>query len=379
MDYIKRYLDVRAILKEKSCFVFGPRQTGKSALIKKEFKDHKIYNLLDKDVFRTLNHDPTLIRKELKPNDRILIIAEIQKIPDLLDEVHLMIEDFQIKFLLTGSSARTLKRKGVNMLGGRARSRHLHPFIFSELEDRFELNKACNVGLLPSIYFSSSPWEDLKAYVDDYLKEEIAAEAVVRNLGAFCRFLDVAGYCHGKIINYTNVSNDAQVHLNTVREYFRILSDTMLGFEIPAFKRSLKRKPISTSKFYFFDIGVANYLQSRKKLGPKSSEFGDAFETFIMQELVAYRSYKLIDNLHYWRSKSNFEVDFVLDEKIAIEVKAKEHISEHDLKGIRAFKEENLMKNYIVVSLQKTETKDGDIRILPWNIFLSELWSDSFN
>lgn len=372
-DFIERKINLLEELKTKSIFLFGPRQTGKSSIIQKTLGKHKIYNLLKSDVFTALGHSPQQIREELTKNDKIIIIDEIQKLPNLLDEVHLMIEEYNIKFLLTGSSARKLKRKGVNLLAGRARSRSLHPFIQSELKKKFKLEKALQYGLIPSIYLSDEPWEDLKSYVGIYLQEEIAAEAIVRNIGAFSRFLEVAAICNCKMLNYTSIANDAQVPVNTVREYFQILKDTLIAHELPAFNKTIKRKPINTSKFYFFDIGVAHYLQKRKAVSPKTPEYGDAFESYIFHELKSFCDYNKIDDLHYWRSKSQFEVDFILDNKIAIEAKAKANISSSDLKGIKALKEENILRRYIIVYLGTVKKIIDGIELLPLQDFLDDV------
>lgn len=362
-------------MEKKSMFLFGPRQTGKSALIRKLLSGHKIYNLLDRKVYQSLQSNPSLIRQELQPNDEIIIIDEIQKIPTLLDEIHLMIEENNVRFLLTGSSARTLKRRGVNMLGGRARSRHLHPFTRQELGSDFELRKALSIGLLPFVYYSDDPYEDLKSYVADYLKEEIAAEAIARNISAFSRFLEVAALCHGKMVNYTQVGSDAAVPVSTVREYFQILEDTLLGAMLPAYKETKKRKAVGTAKFYFFDNGCVNALTGRKKFPPRTPEFGDAFESYIHHELKSYCSYNQAGELSYWRSTSMFEVDFILDGKIAIEVKGKEQISKKELRGINALKEEGLMERYIVVGMHDRRRIENEIELIPWEDFLTELWS----
>jgi len=250
--YIKRQINILDGLKEKSIFLFGPRQTGKTSLIAEQLGNFRVYDMLDSDVYLTLSREPKKLEQELLPNEKIIIIDEIQKLPHLLDEVHRIIEKYKIHFLLTGSSARKLRRSGVNLLGGRARSKHLHPLTFAELKKHFNLNKALDRGLIPSIYFSNSHEEDLKAYANTYLKEEIAAEGLTRNIPAFSRFLQVAALCNGLLINYTNISNDAQVPSSTVQEYFHILRDTLIGFDVPAWKKSLKRKPITTSKFYFW-------------------------------------------------------------------------------------------------------------------------------
>jgi predicted AAA+ superfamily ATPase len=377
--YVKRQLDLLRILQEKSYFLFGPRQTGKTSLIQHTLNEYRYYNLLKTDVYLKLSRAPQRLRQEITNDDKIVIIDEIQKLPILLDEVHNLIEEKGIHFLLTGSSARKLRNKGVNLLGGRARTRRLRPFILKELNGDFQLLKALDTGLIPSIYFSDAPFEDLEAYAGNYLREEIAAEAIVRNVPAFSRFLTVAGLCNGKMINYTNIASDAQVPRSTVQEYFQILRDTLLGDDLPAWRKSVKRKPVSTSKFYFFDIGVARFLQGRRGLEMRSPEFGEAFEAYIHHEIKTYCDFnKGGCDLCYWRATSGFEVDFVINGKTAIEVKGKANISRKDFKGLTAIKEEKLLKNYILVTLEDTPRKDGDICILPWKDFITNLWQDAY-
>ena len=370
---VTRYLDVRAILDSRSCFLFGPRQTGKSTLIRQQFSGYPTYNLLDLPLFMRLARNPALIRETLETDTEIVVIDEIQKMPELLNEVQLMIDERDVRFLLTGSSARSLRRKGVNLLGGRARSRTLHPFVRAELGDRFDLDRALEYGLLPSIYFSDSPAEDLAAYAGDYLKEEIAAEAVVRSIGAFSRFLEVAALAHGELINFTNLANDAQVPASTVREYYGILKDTLIAHEVPAFTRSRKRKAISTSKYYLFDVGLARHLQGRRGLAPGTPEYGSAFESFVFQEIKAFCDYHRLDTPRYWRSKSQFEVDFVF-ENLAVEVKATKHVSARDLRGLRALREEGLFTHYVLVSMEPRPRLVEGVRVLPWTEFLDRLW-----
>ncbi|MBN2689468.1 MAG: ATP-binding protein [Gammaproteobacteria bacterium] len=376
--YINRKITILDELQEKSVFLLGPRQTGKSSFIRNKLSEARVYNLLESDTFLKLNQAPQRIREELTDSDKIIVIDEIQRFPTLLNEVHLMIEEHDVRFLLTGSSARKLRRVGVNLLGGRARMRHLHPFSFSELGDAFDLNKAINYGLLPSIYLSSNPEADLNSYIGLYLQEEIVAESATRNIPAFSRFLQVAALCNGKIINYSNIANDAQVARTTIQEYFQILKDTLLAFEIPAWKQSLKRKPISTSKFYFFDMGVTRLIQNRALLNKGSPEYGEAFESYICHELKTFIDYTHLKGLNYWRSKSGFEVDFIISNEIAIEVKAKDNVSLQDIKGIKALQEEKKHKHYIVVSFEKTTRMVGGIQILPWKIFLEKLWGREF-
>ena len=360
-------------MQQRSCFLFGPRQTGKSTLIRQQLDDCPTYSLLDRTLFVRLARNPALIREALMDDTTILVIDEIQKMPELLDEVHLMIERHGVRFLLTGSSARTLRRKGVNLLGGRARSRTLHPFVRVELGERFDLNRALEYGLLPPIFFSDSPVEDLAAYAGDYLKEEVAAEAIVRNIGAFSRFLETAAHAHGQMINFSAMANDAQAPASTVREYYEILKDTFLAHEVPALTESRKRKAISTSKFYLFDVGVARHLQGRRGLAPGTAEYGNAFESYVFQEIRAFCDYHRLAPPRYWRSKSKIEVDFVFED-LAVEVKAKKNVGARDLKGLRALREEGLFAHYLLVSMEPMPRVVDGIRILPWADFLDRLW-----
>src|SRR6185295_68217 len=334
--YIPRVLDLAALAKRKSLFLFGPRQTGKTALLKNALPGAKIYDLLDGEVFRALSHRPSRLAEELESGDKLVVLDEIQKFPAMLDEVHRLIEQRNIRFVLTGSSARKLRRGGVNLLGGRASSRTLHPFTYRELGSEFVLDRALDRGLIPSIYFSSQPREDLGAYAGNYLKEEIAAEALTRNVPAFSRFLEVAALCHGTMLNFSQVASDAQVPVSTVREYFHILEDTLVARFLPAWTRTKTRKAIGTAKHYFFDVGVVRHLQHRTALARRSPEFGEAFESYIFHEISSYIDYTEAMPFAYWRSTSNFEVDFVLADQTAIEVKAKDPVGDRDLRGLRA-------------------------------------------
>ena len=376
---ITRRLDLRAVVERKSCFLFGPRQTGKSTLIRQQFADCPVWNLLDQTLFLRLSRNPALIRESLagRRGAGIVVIDEIQRMPELLNEVHLLIEEQGIRFLLTGSSARRLRRRGVNLLGGRARSRALHPLLRVELGGRFDLHRALEHGLLPPIFFSESPAEDLAGYVGDYLREEVAAEALVRNIGAFSRFLEVAALSHGELINFANLANDAQVPASTVREYYEILKDTLIAHEVPAFTDTHKRKAISTSKYYLFDVGVARHLQGRRGLAPGTSEYGMAFESFIGQEIRAWCDHHRHPAPRYWRSKSQFEVDFVFAD-MAVDVKAKAHVGARDMKGIKALREEGVCARYVIVSLEPTPRRVDGVSILPWADFLDRLWAGAW-
>ena len=373
---VKRALDLRKAVERKSVLLLGPRQTGKSWAIRQAFADELVYNLLDSRTLATLTHSPQRMQEEMSEQTRIIVIDEIQRLPVLLETVHYMIEEFGVNFLLTSSSARKLRRGGVNLLGGRAIQKNLHPFTFAELGEQFDLLKAVNIGLLPSIYFSSAPEEDLKAYTGIYLREEVAAEGLTRSLPSFSRFLTVAALCNARQINATKISNDVQVPRTTVQEYFAILRDTLIGYELPAWRESAKRKATASAKFYLFDPGIARTLQGRAEIRPGTPEFGDALETYLFHELRTYADYRGGLPLHYWRTPNGWEVDFILDNRMAIEVKGTGQIQPADLKGLRALQEENKLEKFIVVSLDERPRRLGDIRVYPWRQFLTALWND---
>jgi uncharacterized protein len=374
---VERVLDLPGLVRKKSHFLFGPRQTGKSFLIRHALPGARVYDLLDHATYLALGQRPHRIAEELTATDRVVVIDEIQRLPELLNEVHRLIEQRGIKFLLTGSSARKLRRGGVNLLGGRARVKHLHPLIARELGRDFDLNRAVERGTLPSIYLSDDPEADLAAYAGAYLQQEIVAEAATRNIPAFSRFLRVAAHCNGTIVNFTNVANDAQVPRTTVYEYFEILKDTLILHELAAWRKSRKRKPLASSKFYFFDVGVAATLQGRR-IGPRTPEFGAGVETYLMHELMAYRDYVSGEPLSYWRSTSGFEVDFIIGDHTAIEVKAKETVSPQDVKSLRAIADERKLKHYICVSLEPRPRRVDGIALMPVREFLEALWSGEY-
>jgi predicted AAA+ superfamily ATPase len=374
---VPRAIDLKGLLASKSHFLLGPRQTGKTSLVRKSLPDAKVYDLLDTSTFLALNQNPGRLAEELSPRDRVVVIDEIQRLPELLNEVHRLIEERGVRFLLTGSSARKLRRGGVNLLGGRARIKNLHPLIYRELGDRFDLARAISRGLLPSVYFSDDPTSDLQAYAGMYLQQEIVAEGAARNVPAFSRFLKVAALCNGTIVNFTNVANDAQVARTTVYEYFEILKDTLVLYELPAWRKSAKRKPLVSSKYYFFDTGVVGALQGRR-FRPGTPEFGGAFETFLLHELATHRDYSSSDPLSYWRSTSGFEVDFLIGDHTAVEVKAKESVSLQDLKSLRALAEEKKLKRYLCVSLEPRVRRMEGVLVLPFRTFLEALWDGEY-
>ena len=369
---------------EQSCFLWGPRQTGKSTLLKSLFPQAHRYDLLLSSTYQRLLRRPSLLREEAlaagldgAPQSDPIIIDEIQKLPMLLDEVHWLIENEKLRFILCGSSARKLRRGHANLLGGRAVRYELHPLVFPEITD-FSLLKALNAGLIPRHYDSPQPERLIQSYVGDYLKEEIVAEALTRNIPAFSRFLEVAALSNGEIVNYTNIARECGVSSPTVKEYFQILEDTLIGSHLPAFQKRKKRRLVTSPKFYFFDLSPVIHLTRREKVQPGSELFGRALEHFVFMEISAHASYSdLFYPVSYWRTTSRFEVDFVLgDHEIAIEVKATELANESHLKGLRRFREEYAVRRAMLVSLDPTPRKTQDqIEILPWQTFLKELWA----
>lgn len=377
LEWVPRLLDLPALLTKRSSFLLGPRQTGKTALVLRTLGAARVYDLLDTAVYLALSQRPERIAQELGPEDRLVVIDEIQRLPTLLNEVHRLIESRGIRFLLTGSSARKLRRGGVNLLGGRARIQYLHPLTSAELGPRFDLARAVGRGLLPSIYFSEDPQADLQAYAGLYLQQEVVAEGATRNVPAFSRLLKVAAHCNGTIVNFTNVASDAQVARTTVYEYFEILKDTLVLHEVLAWRKTVKRKPLASSKYYFFDVGVVGCLQGRT-FRPGTPEFGEAFETLLLHELVSERDYVSRQPLTYWRSTSGFEVDFILGGHTAVEVKAKETVSPQDLKSLGALAEEKRLKRYLCVSLEPRPRKVGQVTVLPYRTFLQALWAGEY-
>ncbi len=374
---LPRALDLAALVAHKSHFLLGPRQTGKTTLIADALPGVRSYDLLDSRVFLALSRSPQLLAEELDANTRIVAIDEIQRLPELLNEVHRLIESREIHFLLTGSSARGLRRGGVNLLGGRARTKYLHPLTRSELGSHFDLARAVERGTIPSIYFSDDPAADLDAYAGTYLSQEVIAEGATRNAPAFSRFLRVAALCNGHIVNFTNVANDAQVPRTTVYEYFEILKDTLILRELPAWQQSTRRKPITSSKYYFFDVGVASQLQGRA-IKAETPEFGAGFEAYVMHELTAYADYRSADDIRYWRSTSGFEVDFILGDHTAIEVKATRTVTNDHLKGLKALAEEQRFRRYVCVAMVERPRTVNGIDVLPWRLFFDALWAGEY-
>jgi len=370
---IKRILDLPALLERKSFFLFGPRGTGKTTLIRNTLEDAFVIDLLEIRTYREYLKNPSILAEQkMKP---VVVIDEVQKLPEILDEVHRLIETRKLTFLLTGSSARKLKRGGANLLAGRAWWAELFPLTSHEIPD-FELLTYLNRGGLPAVYPSDDFQEELKAYTGLYLKEEIQNEALIRKISHFTEFLDLVALCNGEEISYQSIAVDCGVSANSIKNYIQILEDTLVAFQLPGFTKTRKRKSISRAKLYFFDIGVVNSLAGRGEIMAGSELFGKAFEHFIVLEVRAFLSYSRKDvNMYYWRSTSQFEVDLVLGTQWAIEIKSTTMVRNKHLKGIRALKEENAIENFAVVSCDTNErvTKDN-ITIFPWERFLQKRW-----
>lgn len=375
----KRILDIKRLLSKKSHFLFGPRGTGKSTLIRETVsgEDYLIINLLHSETRLQLLQNPSDLRRIIGDRQpKAVIIDEIQKIPELLDEVHDLIESRGLRFLLTGSSARKLRRQGTNLLGGRARTAHFYPLTFAEIP-KFDRMRHLHLGGLPAILNSSEPWADLRAYVDTYLKEEVEQEAQVRKLGQFSRFLTGAALHNGDLLNYASVANDAQVSESTVRGYYQVLVDTLIGELLEPYQASRKRKAIQTAKFYFFDTGVTNAILNLKLLEPTSPSYGRLLEQWILMELKAYLSYRSInESLYFWRTINGQEVDFIIGDLVAIEVKATRRVVNKDLAGLKALREEKKIQKFYIISNEPNRHSIDGIQCLPFEIFLELLWTD---
>jgi predicted AAA+ superfamily ATPase len=370
----KRILDLRTLLKKKSFFLFGPRGTGKTTLVKHTLSEATVIDLLEIKTYREYLKNPSIISEQmLKP---IVVIDEVQKLPEILDEVHRLIEAEKLTFLLTGSSARKLKRGGANLLAGRAWWAELFPLTSNEIPD-FDLMTYLNRGGLPAVYPSDDYAEELWAYTALYLKEEIQNEALTRKVAQFSEFLDLMALSNGEEISYQSIAGDCGVSPNSIKNYIQILEDTLVAFQLKAFTKTRKRKAISRSKLYLFDIGVTNSLAKRGEIMEGSELFGKAFEHFILLEVRAFLSYTRKNiGMCYWRSTSKFEVDLILDDQWGVEIKSASSIQDKHLKGIRALKEEGNIQNFAVVSCDRYERKTQDnITIFPWRLFLGKLWN----
>lgn len=358
--------------------MWGARQTGKSTLLKTLLPDAVFYDLLKSDEYARLKLNPSLLRHELQgmPPGTVAVIDEVQKIPELLDEVHWLIVNKDIHFVLCGSSARKLRRQGANLLGGRALREVLYPLVSAEIPD-FDLDRALNNGMLPRHYLVDNPKRRMQAYIGDYLQQEIIAEALVRKLESFTRFLQVAALSDSEIVNYTNIAQDCGVSAKSVKEYFSILEETLLGYMIPAYTKTVKRRLIQAPKFYYCDVGIPNWLLGRMPLRRGSDDYGHALEHLIVQEVVAFLGYSHSQKrLSYWHTVEHIEVDLVIgDAEVAIEIKSSENTRPSDSSGLRAFLQEHPQARPILVSLDPRPKTVNGIETLPATDFLQKLWN----
>ena len=367
---------------EETFFLWGPRQTGKSTLLKALYPEARWLDLLKADEFRRYSDNPELLRQEIildgAPPGNQIVIDEVQKIPALLDEVHWLIENSGVKFALCGSSTRKVRHGAANLLGGRALRFELHGLTAAELGDAFDLTQVLNHGYLPRMVEVARPTQRLDAYIADYLKVEITAKGMVRNLPAFSRFLAAAALTDGEIVNFSNVAADCGVSSHTAKSHFEILEDTLLGRWLPAYRKRPKRRLVTAPKFYFADVGIVNRLAKRGALAPGSELYGKAFENWVFHELTAYLAYSEIDlALAYWRLAGGTEVDFVLgDMALAIEAKASEKIVARHLKGLRSLAQEhpNVGRRVVVCLEPRPRRTEEGIDVLPAEEFVHRLW-----
>ena len=365
-------------------FLWGPRQAGKSTLLRRCYPDGRWIDLLKSDEFRRYLTNPEYLRQEIEaeasPQNLQVVIDEVQKVPALLDEVHWLMENRGVSFALCGSSATKVKRGAANLLGGRAVRHELLGITGAELGDDLDLTRLLNVGYLPRIFQAPRPVPLLDAYINDYLVQEVAAEGLVRKLPAFSRFLDAASLSDGEIVNLSNIAAECGVSQHTVKNYFQVLVDMLLGRWVPSYRRRPKRRVIQAPKFYFADVGIVNRLARRGPLAPRSELYGKAFENWVCHELSAWIRYREFDGrLSYWRLAGGTEVDFVVgDMHLAVEAKASTNIDSRHLRGLRSLvRDHPSVRRRAVVCLEPRTRRTSDgIDVLPAESFVQELWRD---
>jgi predicted AAA+ superfamily ATPase len=382
MSKVERILKMELPPKQ-SAFLWGPRKVGKSMWLRENFGGGIRYDFLQTDLFMRLAKAPYLLREELLAVrdkallDQPVVLDEVQKVPAVLDEVHWLIENQGLRFILCGSSARKLRRGHANLLGGRAWRYEMHPLTWRELPD-MDLLSALRNGLMPPHYFSLSPQRTLKAYVEDYLKEEIMAEGLVRNVPSFARFLDAMAFSHGELTNFANIARDCGVTAKTVRAHYEILEDTLLGrFVAPYTSKVGRQSIVAAEKFYLCDVGLAGHLCGRVIPDASGEMFGRAFEHLVIMEIWAHRSYTEKNyDVRFWRTKTGLEVDFVLGcGEVAIEVKGSARVDDKKMRALTAFADDHTPRLSIVVCNETVPRQHGAISILPWREFFARLWA----
>jgi uncharacterized protein len=365
---------------DRSYFLFGPRGTGKSTLIKQLYPEGLIIDLLEPDTYRAYLAYPERLSATVAahPHIRTFIIDEVQKIPELLSVVHQLIEQKQgWQFILTGSSARKLKRSGVDLLAGRAQLKHLHPFMAAELGSFFNLEKNLSLGMLPLVLGSSDPTGDLKTYIALYMREEVQMEGLIRKVEQFSRFLESISFSQASVISYTNIARDCHISSKTVENYIDILEDLLLSFRLPVFTKKAKRNLISHPKFYFFDAGVFQSLRPMGPLDNPQAMGGHVLETLVAQHLRAWLDYSnQTGNLYFWQTKGGLEVDFIIYGDIgfyALEVKNSAQVKSSDLRGLQEFQKDYPESTCILLYGGKERLKTGNILCIPITDFLLHL------
>lgn len=362
----------------RAALLLGPRKVGKTTFLHQKYPRATYIDLLQTDIRAEFQiHSSKLREIVLEFPKKLYVIDEIQKVPALLDEIHWCLENTTSQFILCGSSARKLKRGASNLLGGRAFKYELYPLTSREIP-HFDLMMAINKGLIPQHYQAKNVQKFLKAYIEQYLQEEIVEESQIRKLASFHRFLEVSALMNGELLNYANVGADCGVSGKTVREYYQILEETLLGFTLWPWRKVKTRKLIETAKFYLFDLGVIRYLKGLDAISLRTPEFGNSFETFLINEVRAYLSYQQSSKkLSYWKTTSGLEVDLVVGQMdVALEFKSTDKVHNEHFGGLKAIIEEHHPKHAILVCMDKNSRKlENGIRILYFEQFLSELWA----
>lgn len=390
MSNYKRYLKLH-IEQGQSLFLWGARKTGKSTFLKNNIQSSRYIDLLKTDILLRYTKEPHLLREETlcmtkEELSYPIIIDEVQKVPPLLDEVHWLIENSNATFILCGSSSRKLKMRGTNLLGGRALKYYFYPLVYPEYKKNFDLTKIFNQGLVPSHFTSSIPRKLLKAYVEDYLTNEIRAEGYVRNIAGFSKFLDSTRFSCGEMLNYTNIAREVGIDAKTIKEYYQILVDTLVGYLIYPYTKKVSRNIIAkTPKFYFFDVGLSNRIAQRSYSRLEGPEAGKSLENFILMELMAYINLNDSDyQINYWRTNTGLEVDFILSNGISkpipLEIKISKSVHKTDLKSIKSFMNEHNIDESYVISMESHRRvisieESKKIIIYPVQEFLELLWN----
>ena len=366
-------------LEEKnSVFLFGPRGTGKTSWIKANLQDSLYFDLLEFSTYKSFSANPGRLENLIpKGYKNWIVLDEIQRVPELLNEVHRLIENYKIRFLLTGSSARSLRRRGVNLLAGRALTYHMHPFVIQELGDDFNFSYALTYGLLPAAVANTDPKKFLESYVQTYLREEVLQEGLTRNIGAFSRFLEIASFSQGNILNFSEIARELSLNRLMVANYFEILEDLLLAKRINVFTHRSKRKMVAHQKFYFFDVGVYRSLRPMGPLDIKEESDGAALETLFFQSLLAINDYFNLDyKIYFWRTSTGIEVDFVIYGPCglhAFEIKRSSQVTNKALRGLKNFKKDYPESKLHFLYLGKHKEYHGDIDVIPFEDALKDL------